>query len=287
MAIDQKVKVPEDLELSNPIRRIWNKNNCAIGGWVLGTDPIMAEAVALAGFDWICIDMQHGWIGFETLPKLIQAVSLTGAIPIVRVPANQTWLIGKALDAGAYGVMVPLVNTEQQARDAVAACRYMPAGVRSIGAYRPAPLIANSARQADVEIICIVQIETKEALDNLEAICKVPGLDVVYVGPGDMALSLGLNSKNEIDPVVLLNLRDTAIKHGVQPAMHGESGGEALWAIQNGFRLTTAGADVDYVYIEAKEALAIAKGIKVIDITIHSWLGRVPRIAVSSNPEIH
>ena len=99
MAIDQKVKVSEDLELSNPIRRIWNKNNCAIGGWVLGTDPIMAEAVALAGFDWICIDMQHGWIGFETLPKLIQAVSLTGAIPIVRVPSNQTWLIGKALDA--------------------------------------------------------------------------------------------------------------------------------------------------------------------------------------------
>ncbi len=272
---------------SNPIRRIWAGGDCAVGAWVLGTDPVMAEATALAGFDWICIDMQHGWIGFETLPKIIQAVSLAGAVPIVRVPGNQTWLIGKALDAGAYGVMVPLVNTAEQAMNAVNACRYMPVGGRSVGAYRPAPLIASDSRQADREIICMVQIESKEALENLETICKVPGLDVVYVGPGDMALSLGLKSKSEIDPNILFNLRDTAIKHGVMPAMHGESGVEALWAIENGFKVTTAGADVDYLYVQAVEDLAIAKRTEKDKLKVSSWLGRVPRIAVSSNPPVH
>lgn len=125
------MKVPKDINLPNPIRRIWNKYNCAIGGLVLSTDPSLAEAVALASFDWICLDMQHGWQGFETLPNTIQAVSLAGAILIARVSAYQTWLIDIALDAGAYGVMVPLVNTEQQAKDAFAAYRYISAGLEA------------------------------------------------------------------------------------------------------------------------------------------------------------
>ena len=83
------MKDANQVDFSNPLKKIWNENGCAIGGWVLGTDPVMAEATALAGFDWICIDMQHGWIGLETLPKLIQSVALAGAVPIVRVPANE------------------------------------------------------------------------------------------------------------------------------------------------------------------------------------------------------
>lgn len=271
----------------NPLKKIWNENGCAIGAWVLGTDPVMAEATALAGFDWICIDMQHGWIGLETLPKLVQSVALAGAVPIVRVPANEIWLIGRALDAGAYGVMVPLVNTAEQAARAVAACRYMPRGGRSVGAYRAAPLIASSPQQADREIICMVQIESKEALDNLEDICKVPGVDVVYIGPGDLALSLGLKSRAEIDATVFEKVRDTALKNGVMPAMHGESGPEALWAIDKGFRVTTAGADIDYVHIEAREALAIAKRVSPDDVKNKSWLARVPRIAIGPPSQVH
>jgi 4-hydroxy-2-oxoheptanedioate aldolase len=223
----------------------------------------------------------------ESLPKLVQSVALAGAVPIVRVPANEIWLIGRALDAGAYGVMVPLVNTAEQAARAVAACRYMPGGGRSVGAYRPAPLIASSPQQADKEIICIVQIESKEALDNLEEICKVPGVDVVYIGPGDLALSLGLKSKTEIDATVFESVRNTALKNGVMPAMHGESGSEALWAIENGFRVTTAGADIDYLHIEAREALAIAKRVSPDDVKNKSWLARVPRIAVGPPSQVH
>lgn len=274
-------------DFSNPLKKTWRANGSTIGAWVLGTDPVMAEATALAGFDWICIDMQHGWIGLETLPKLIQTIALAGAVPIVRVPTNEIWLIGRALDAGAYGVMIPLVNTAEQAARAVAACRYMPVGRRSVGAYRPAPLIASSTQQADKEIICIVQIESTEALGNLEEICKVPGVDVVYIGPGDLALSLGLKSKTEIDATVFANVRDTALKSGVIPAMHGESGSEALWALENGFRMTTAGADIDYIHIEAREALAMAKKVSLNDLKNKSWLERAPRVAVGPPSQGH
>ncbi len=269
-------------ETTNQLRNVWQSEKTAIGAWVLSPDPILAEATALAGYDWVCIDAQHGWFGLHDLPALIQAVALAGAAPIVRVPANETWLIGRALDAGAFGVMVPLVNSAQEAAKAVAACRYAPTGGRSVGAFRPAPGIATTLRQADREVICMVQIESKAAVENIEEICAVPGLDAVYIGPGDLYLSLGHKSKSETDPNILFKIRDTALRNGVMPGMHGETGEEARWAVNNGFKHTTTGVDIDFLHREARKALAIAKGVEESKLGAHSWLNGVPRAAVET-----
>jgi len=264
----------------NPLRVAWQEGRCTVGAWILGTDSVMAEALALAGFDWVCIDLQHGWLGLETLPEVIHAVAIAGAAPVVRVPANQLWLIGRALDAGAYGVMVPFVDTADEARQAVEACRYQPYGRRSYGAFRTAPLIGGSARNVDREVVCMAQIESRTALDNLDAICAVPGLDAIYMGPGDLALSLGLASGKDHDPKTLFAFRDTARKHGVAAGMHGESGEEGRWAVENGFALTTAGADVDYLYQAARRAFEMAAGSDRRPTGGSGLPDRVPQLAV-------
>ena len=272
---------------NNLLRKAWQEKDCAIGAWSLSPDPILAEANALAGFDWICIDGQHGWLGLETMAAVIQAVALAGAAPIVRVPANETWLIGRALDAGAYGVMVPLVNSAAEAAKAVAACRYAPVGGRSVGSFRPAPGISSTLRQADREVICMVQIESKAAVENVEPICSVPGLDAVYIGPGDLALSLGHTSKAQTDPAILMKIRDVALAHGVMPGMHGETGEEGRWAREQGFKFTTTGVDIDFLHRAARQALAVATGIKEADLGTHTWLDRVPRAAVETVSPTH
>jgi 4-hydroxy-2-oxoheptanedioate aldolase len=240
----------------------------------------MSEALALAGFDWVCIDLQHGWLGLETLPAVIHAVAIAGAAPVVRVPANELWMIGRALDGGAYGVMVPLVDTADEARRAVSACRYAPQGRRSYGAFRTAPLIAGSAPEVNREVVCMVQVESRSALDELDGICTVPGIDAVYIGPSDLALSLGLSSGKNHDPRTLLAIRDTARRHGVAAGMHGESGEEARWAIDNGFAITTAGADVDYLHQAARRAFVTAVGDDPDPSAARDRLDRAPRLAV-------
>ena len=264
----------------NPLRVAWREGRCTIGAWNLGTDPVMSEALALAGFDWVCIDLQHGWLGLEILPAVIHASAIAGAAPVVRVPANEPWMIGRALDAGAYGVMVPLVDTAEEARRAVSSCRYAPEGRRSYGAFRTAPLITGSTPEINREVVCMVQVESRSALDDLDGICAVPGLDAVYIGPSDLALSLGLSSGKDHDPRTLLAIRDTAVRHGVAAGMHGESGEEARWAMDNGFAITTAGADVDYLHQAARRAFAIAVGDDPDPATARDHLDRAPQLAV-------
>lgn len=250
---------PSSSQHAHPLRRAWAESSSPIGAWILSGDQIMAEATASAGFDWVCIDTQHGWMSPAEVPHLIQAVALAGASPIVRVAANDAALIGRALDSGAHGVMVPMVGSPAQARAAVAACRHQPDGVRSAGAFRRATSIANTPRDADSEIVCIVQIESIAAVDEIDAICQTPGLDVVYIGPTDLALSMGFGSRAELPEEILLKVRDAALAHGVIPAMHGESGDDAAWALAAGFRLTTAAADVDCLYAAAVAEVETAR----------------------------
>jgi 4-hydroxy-2-oxoheptanedioate aldolase len=246
------------LNTSHPLRRLWAENRCAIGAWCLSPDPVAAEVLARAGFDWICIDLQHGWLGIEEMIPVVHSIATAGSVPIVRVPANELWLIGRALDAGAYGVLVPLVNSADEAERAVRACRYPKAGSRSVGAFRRAPSIASDAAHANSEVLCIVMIESASALEDIDSICALPGVDAVYIGPGDLALSLGLSHRQEHDLNTFRAISEAAHRHKKAAGMHGETGEEAGWAIENGFDLTTAGADVDFMYGAACAALATA-----------------------------
>src|ERR1700688_1966722 len=118
---------------ANRIRQMWSEGKTAIGGWLSLPSSFSAEVMAQQGFDWLCVDMQHGIIDYQVAVTMLQAISTTETVPIVRVPWNDAWQIMKALDAGAYGVIVPLINTRADAEAAVAACRYPPTGMRSSG----------------------------------------------------------------------------------------------------------------------------------------------------------
>ncbi|GAA1679707.1 HpcH/HpaI aldolase family protein [Microbacterium lacus] len=163
----------------------------AIDCWLTGTSPSNAEVIGRLGFDSVVIDMQHTMASFESVAHCILALSGTGTTVIVRVPGNDSSMIQRVLDAGADGIMCPLVNTVDEAKAFVDAVRYPPLGKRSVGAYRTSESIVDHFRRANKEIFSIVQIETIEALANAEDIAAVDGLDMLFPGPGDLAVSHG------------------------------------------------------------------------------------------------
>jgi 4-hydroxy-2-oxoheptanedioate aldolase len=164
-----------------------------VGAWCSIGSSYVAELLASCGFDWICIDLQHGFADLESLLPMLQAASISQTPTLVRVPRLDAGLIGRALDAGAAGVIVPMVNSAREAREVVRACRYPPDGVRSWG---PARLLladpAYTARRANDQVQCLVMIETLEAVRNLSEILQVDGVDAVFVGPSDLAVDMGL-----------------------------------------------------------------------------------------------
>jgi 4-hydroxy-2-oxoheptanedioate aldolase len=170
----------------------------AIGGWCVIPGSFSAEIVARAGFDWICIDLQHGLIGYQEMLGMLQAVAVAGVPALVRVPWNDPGWIMKALDAGAAGVIVPMVNSPAEAASAVAACRYPPDGYRSWGPTRASLGVADFTPQlANRDVICAVMVETVPALDQLGDIVSVPGVDAVFIGPSDFALSMGFAPRSD------------------------------------------------------------------------------------------
>jgi len=156
-------------------------------------DPLTAEALGRAGFDWVLIDMQHGCMDYETALAMIRAIDLTPAIPVVRVPWNDPGVIGRLLDAGALGVVVPMIQTREDAKRAVEACLYPPAGRRSFGPVRVGMRDGPGYfMEANERVAVIPMIETPEALANVNEIATVPGVDALFVGPFDLSIALGL-----------------------------------------------------------------------------------------------
>src|SRR5207302_9276700 len=162
-------------------------------GWLSISHGFSAEVMARQGFDTLCIDMQHGTTEMNEVWPMLQAISQTDTAPVVRVPWNDPAPIMKALDLGAYGIIVPMINTAADAAKAVAACRYMPTGMRSAGPVRALQHHgADYFAKADNEIVVFGMIETKDGLANLDAIAATPGLDALYIGPADLSYALGL-----------------------------------------------------------------------------------------------
>lgn len=158
-----------------------------VGGWLQLPSPAVAEVVGSVGFDLVCVDTQHGLIGDDTVLGMLQALTAAGTRSLVRVPGHGPEAIGRALDRGADGVLVPLVDTAGQAAAAVDACRYPPAGHRSFGPVRPSWLGRDPLSSGR----CVVMVETVAAVANLEEILAVEGVDAVFVGPSDLALAHG------------------------------------------------------------------------------------------------
>jgi 4-hydroxy-2-oxoheptanedioate aldolase len=229
-------------------RAKWAAGGTAYGVWCMSGSPFVVEMAALEGFDYVCLDLQHGLMGYETFLACMYALARTGSTPIVRVPSLDSDLIGKVLDAGAEGVIVPMVETAEEAARAVAACRYYPQGRRSIGSSRGVYALGNDPQNVNREIICLVMIETAVGVHNVEEICSVPGVDGVYVGPGDLAITLGLQPTLISQPGdhtdAIERVRATCAAHGIVAGIQCESSAAALQRSESGFQMVTVTTDV-------------------------------------------
>jgi 4-hydroxy-2-oxoheptanedioate aldolase len=244
----------------NKIKQMWRDKKCPTLGWLSVSHGFTAEVMARQGFDALCVDMQHGTTDMANLWPMLQAVSQTDTVPVVRVPWNDPATIMKALDFGAYGIIVPLINTAADAAKAVAACRYPPVGMLSSGPvraihYAGADYVAN----ADNEIILMAMIETKEGLANLDAICATKGLDAVYIGPADLSFALGMAPRGDNpDPVHMATcdkIRDAAHKHGIKCVMHCASAAFAAGAVKRGFDMIMLTSDLASMIAGARKQL--------------------------------
>ena len=242
------------------IKQMWSENKPVTMGWLSIANGFTAELMARQGFDALCVDLQHGTMGMSDVLPMLQAISQTDTTPIVRVPWNDAAPIMKALDLGAYGIIVPMINTAEDAAKAVAACRYLPTGMRSAGPIRALHYGgADYFAKADAEIVVFGMIETKDGLANLDAIAATPGLDALYIGPADLSFALGLPPKaDNPEPLHMETcnrILETAHRHGKKAAMHCASAAFAAGAIERGFDLVMLTQDVACMVAGARRQL--------------------------------
>ncbi len=246
------------------LRELWNDGESTLGGWLSLPNSVTAEATARVGFDHVCIDAQHGVVSYSDIVAMVQAILLGGSRPIVRVPWNEAGKIGKVLDAGAHGVIVPMVNTVEEAKAAVRACRYAPEGARSYGPTAAGMRVDGAyADWARDNVVVIPMIETMQAVDNLDDILAVEGIHAIYVGPADLSLTLGLPPGNNDDSPAFVAALDAVVqacnKAGVIPGIHA-SGELAARRLAMGFRMVTVGTDLVAMKAGLQSDLAKASG---------------------------
>jgi len=248
----------------NRVKRIWREGRPAVGGWLTVPSSFSAELFAHAGFDWLTVDMQHGVIDYQAAVTMLQAISTTETVPFVRVPWNEPGIIMKALDAGAYGVIVPIVNTAAEAEAAVVACRFPPRGMRSHGPIRASLYGGRDyVEKANEEVLCIVQVETKESVENLDEMLSVQGVDVAYIGPADLSLSLGLRPASDHDEhaftAAIERVLDVCRRHDVVPGVHAGNTTVARKRIEQGFLMVEMCDDAGSL---ARSAAADLKAVR-------------------------
>jgi 4-hydroxy-2-oxoheptanedioate aldolase len=244
----------------------WRAGERTLGGWLSLPNTHTAELMAHAGFDWICVDLQHGLIDYSDLVRMLPAISTSEATPLVRVSANDPAQIMKVLDAGAMGVIVPMVNDRAEAERAIAACRYPPDGVRSFGPIRAALYGGrNYASEANGEIACIVMIETKAGLDNVETIVAAPGLGGVYIGPSDLGLALGLPPLGDTEEprhlAAVTAIRDACKRAGMPVGIHTSSREYGRKRLEAGFNFVTLNTDAALLSLAVQAELAAARAV--------------------------
>lgn len=249
---------------TNTLKEIWARGGAVINGWCSIPSSFSAEIMAHQGFDSITIDMQHGLVDYQVAVTMLQAISTTPVMPLTRVPWNDPAWLMKILDAGSYGVICPMINTRADAESLVAACKYPPRGFRSFGPIRAKYYGGGSSHgggdyhvSADDETLVIPQIETREAIENLDAILETPGISAIYVGPSDLAMALGSQPrKGQSDPAVVearQRILGAAQQHGVPAGIHTNSTAVATEMIRQGFQLVSLQSDDRFLMSKAKE----------------------------------
>ena len=237
---------------ANNLRDLWAAGKPAINGWCSLPGGFSAELMATMGWDAVTIDTQHGLIGYSEMLAMLQAISTTAVTPLVRVSWNQPGEIMRALDAGAYGIICPMINDAAECAAFVQACRYPPDGFRSSGPTRAAVYGgADYHAKANGQILTLAMIETAQGLANVEAIVATPGLDGVYIGPSDLSLAMGGPPGQDSTAPGLLAAFDKILAAckaaGVRIGVHTNSPGYSQAMLERGFDLVTVGTDTRYL----------------------------------------
>ena len=249
---------------ANRVREIWASGKAVVNSWCGVPSSFSAEVMAHAGFDSLVVDMQHGMIDYQVMVTMLQGISTTDTVPLVRVPWNDPAHIQKALDAGAYGIICPMVNNRAEAEKFVGSMRYAPLGYRSSGPIR-ASLYggADYHMKANDIVVALGMIETREAMENLDQIMSVKGLDAVYIGPSDLSISYGYppggDKPDQWMMDALKKVLDAAKRHDVQPGIHCGAPAYAKKMIEMGFTFVTVGGDTAFVRAGAAAAAAEMK----------------------------
>jgi 4-hydroxy-2-oxoheptanedioate aldolase len=237
--------------IPNKLKALWAEGLPTINGWLSIGNSFTAEIMAAQGYDSITIDVQHGALDYGAALPMFQAMRASGVTLMARTPWREPGIIMKLLDAGAYGIICPMVNTREEAAEFVSYVRYPPIGQRSFGPTRVYFAAgANYAQEANNEILAFAMIETQEAFDNVEAIAATPGLDGLYIGPADLTFSLAQGrlapafDREEDEMVAAIKRILSVAKHaGVKAALHCGTPEYAARAIKWGFDMTTVSGD--------------------------------------------
>ncbi|MBI4582468.1 MAG: 2-dehydro-3-deoxyglucarate aldolase [Planctomycetes bacterium] len=252
---------------TNTVKQALKRGEAQIGTWLTLASPFAARVLARSGFHWFTVDVEHSPVNWETAALMFAMIADAGGVPLARVPSNTHENIKRALDSGAYGIVVPMVNTPEEAEAAVAAAKYPLAGRRSVGgtlhalAFGAAP--ADYYARANDEILVVLQAEHVKAVENAEKIYSLPGIDAMFIGPNDLLSSMGKPPKMEspdkefVD--ALRHLRETAARHGVAPGLHTGDPAMAARRLKEGWRFIAVGSDMSMLVAGAKAAVADLK----------------------------
>jgi 4-hydroxy-2-oxoheptanedioate aldolase len=251
----------------NRLRTIWQQGGAVLNGWLAIPNAFSAETMAHQGWDALTIDMQHGVVDYQQAVNMLTAISTTDTVPMVRVPWLDPGIIMKMFDAGAYALICPMVNNREDAEKLVAATKYPPLGNRSFGPIR-ALLYAGAdyGQKANDTVVSFAMIETREALDNLDDILSVEGLDAVYIGPADLSLALGCTPKFDQDEKEVVEAIDyilaRAKAHGVVAGIHNGTPEYALKMVEKGFQFVTVASDARLMAVGAQKVVQTMRASK-------------------------
>ncbi len=248
-----------------PFRQRLHDRELLLGGWVQIGHPAPAEIMAALGYDWVCVDLEHGAIDLESMTNIFRTLDAFDCTPVARLPINDPVWIHRSLDAGARALIIPMVKTAKEAEDAVREAKYPPRGTRGYG-YSRANMhgidFENYIQTANDDIAMIMQIEHKDAIANLDSILDVPDVDGLFIGPLDLSGSMGITGQIDHPDMVtaLKRYRDACVSHKTPAGMHivRPDGGNVRATIEDGYTLIALGLDNVFIHEGAAAAIAAA-----------------------------
>jgi 4-hydroxy-2-oxoheptanedioate aldolase len=248
---------------TNKVKQLLKQGKPAVGTWLSIPSPFSAEFMSRLGWDWLVVDSEHNPMNIETAAQMFMAITAADCAPMVRIPWNGGENIKRVLDAGAWGIVVPMVNSRGEAELAVSSAKYPPQGTRSVGGGRHALSFAAAAdyqQHANDNVVVVVQIEHVTAVERADEILSVPGVDACFIGPNDLAASMGIKGGLENDHPRIVeaieHVRATCQQHRVAPGIHTGSAAAANQRIRDGFQFLAVSSELGFMLARARQELA-------------------------------